>query len=131
MAREFKYRGLSFDELKKAPESKLMQVLNARGRRTLKRGVKLDKRILRGISDQAKGKIFDKPVKTHNRDILIMPNMIGIKFAVYTGKTFGQVIILDDMVGHYLGEFVDTRMRPKHSKAGIGATKSSKHVGKK
>lgn len=131
MARDFKFRGLSFDELQKAPESKLMQVLNARGRRTMKRGVKLDKRILRGIVDASKGKIFDKPVKTHRRDIIVMPNMIGMKFAVYTGKAFGQVTILSDMVGHYLGEFVETRLKPKHSKAGIGATKSSKHVGKK
>ena len=57
--------------------------------------------------------------------------MVGLKMAVYTGKEFVTLGITKEMIGFYLGEFVETRKRPKHSKAGIGATKSSKHIGKK
>jgi len=106
-------------------------LLNARGRRTLKRSKQLDKKIRRGIAENAKSGFVGKPIKTHRRDILILPNMVGMNFGVYNGKEFQTVGITKEMVGFYLGEFVDTRKRPKHSKAGIGATKSSKHIGKK
>lgn len=131
MAREFKYKGLDWDDLWKADQATLEHVFNARGRRTLKRMKGLDKKIKRNIEENLKGKPSDKPIRTHRRDLIITPNMVGLKFAVYDGKIFQTVGIKKEMIGHYLGEFVDTRKRPQHSKAGIGATKSSKHIGKK
>ena len=131
MAREFKFRGFAFEDLQKANESTLEKVLNARARRSLKRAKPLDKKIVKGIKENADGKISDKPVKTHKRDIVITPSMVGMKFAVYDGRAFQTIGINKEMIGFYLGEFVDTRKRPVHSKAGIGATKSSKNVGKK
>jgi small subunit ribosomal protein S19 len=131
MAKDFKLRGLTWEEVEKANESTVAKLVNSRARRSLKRVKQLDKKIQKGIVENAQGKISDKPVKTHNRDIIITPNMAGMKFAVYDGKAFQTIGITKEMIGFYLGEFVDTRKRPKHSKAGIGATKGSKHVGKK
>merc|ERR1712146_566830 len=50
---------------------------------------------------------YDKPdvVKTHLRDMLIMPEMIGSVVGVHNGKVFTSVEVNADMVGHYLGEF--------------------------
>ena len=67
-------------------------------------------------------------VKTHRRDIVILPQMVDKKIAVYSGKEFVTVQITPEMVGHYLGEFVMTRKETKHSAPGMGATRSSKFV---
>ena len=50
---------------------------------------------------------LDKPVavKTHLRNMIIVPEMIGSQVAVYNGKVFNLVLITADMVGMYLGEF--------------------------
>ena len=50
---------------------------------------------------------MDKPVavKTHLRNMIIVPEMIGSQVAVYNGKVFNLVLITADMVGMYLGEF--------------------------
>jgi len=131
MAKEFKYRGLSWDELSKTKPTDLENLVTARARRSLKRAKTLDKKIKNGIVSNAEGKTPDKPIKTHKRDIIVTPNMVNMKFAVYDGRAFQTIGVTPEMVGFYLGEFVDTRKRPVHSKAGIGATKSSKNVGKK
>jgi small subunit ribosomal protein S15e len=70
----------------------------------------------------------EKPavVKTHLRDMIIVPEMIGSQIAVYNGKTFNQVDIKAEMTGHYLGEFSCTYKPVRHGKPGIGATASSK-----
>jgi len=67
----------------------------------------------------------DKPIRTHRRDLIITPKMVGKTIGVYTGKEFAPVVISDEMLGHYLGEYALTRKRLRHGKAGIGATKSS------
>ncbi|PIU22325.1 MAG: 30S ribosomal protein S19 [Candidatus Diapherotrites archaeon CG08_land_8_20_14_0_20_30_16] len=131
MVKDFMFRGLTWDELLKANQSTLEKAMNARARRSLKRSKFLDKKIKRAIVDNLQGKAPEKPVKTHKRDILITPDMVGLKFAVYDGKAFQTIGITKEMVGFPLGEFVETRKRPKHSKAGIGATRSSKHITKK
>ncbi len=129
--KEFKYRGYSLEELQKMSQSDVAKILTSDVRRKINRGIKLDKKILAAIESNAKGEIQRKPVRTHCRDVLIMPNMVGLKFAVYNGKSFENIDIKPEMIGFYLGEFVVTRKRPVHSKAGIGATRSSKHTGKK
>nr|AJS12479.1 30S ribosomal protein S19 [uncultured archaeon] len=66
-----------------------------------------------------------KPVKTHCRDMIILPDMIGQLIQVHNGKEFTPIAITYDMIGHYLGEFSPTRRKVQHSAPGIGATKSS------
>jgi len=131
MVKEFKYKGYSLEEMQKMSIEQLAKIFPSSARRTLLRGVRHDKKVKRGIEEVVAGGIAKKAVKTHNRNILIMPNMVGMKFAVYNGKSFEQVEIKPEMIGFKVGEFIETRKRPVHSKAGIGATKSSKHVGKK
>jgi len=71
----------------------------------------------------------EKPaaVKTHLRDAIIMPEMVGNNVAVHNGKTFNIVEIKFDMIGRYLGEFSLTYKHTRHGKAGVGATKGSAH----
>ena len=64
-------------------------------------------------------------IETHCRDAIILPEMVGKTIKVYSGKEFIPVTINEDMIGHYLGEFVLTRNRVQHSAPGIGATRSS------
>lgn len=67
---------------------------------------------------------MEKPevVKTHLRDMIILPEMVGSMVGVYNGKTFNQVEIKPEMIGHYLGEFSITYKPVKHGRPGIGAT---------
>lgn len=68
------------------------------------------------------------PVRTHLRNMVIIPEMIGSVVGVYNGKTFNQVEIKPDMVGHYLAEFSISYKPVKHGKPGIGATNSSRFI---
>ncbi|MBN3274545.1 RS15 protein, partial [Polyodon spathula] len=73
---------------------------------------------------------MEKPdvVKTHLRDMVILPEMVGSMVGVYNGKTFNQVEIKPEMIGHYLGEFSITYKPVKHGRPGIGATHSSRFI---
>jgi len=67
----------------------------------------------------------NKAIKTHLRDLVIVPSMVGLTIHIYSGKEFVPVIIVEDMIGHRLGEFALTRRFSKHGAAGIGATRST------
>ena len=69
-----------------------------------------------------------KPVRTHLRNAIIMPEMVGAVAEVYGGKYWGTVEIKCDMVGDYLGEYAMTYKPVRHGKVGKGATKGSKFV---
>lgn len=73
-----------------------------------------------------KGK--DVVVRTHCRDMVILPEMIDLTIAVHNGKDFVRVKIIPQMIGHVLGEFATTNKRVNHGSPGIGATKSSAYV---
>ena len=69
-----------------------------------------------------------EPVKTHLRNMIIVPEMIGCIVGVYNGHNFNNVEIKAEMIGHYLGEFSLAYNPVKHSRPGIGATHSSKFI---
>jgi small subunit ribosomal protein S19 len=123
--KEFSYRGLNLEELQKLPLEELMSLLPSRMRRTLKRGltVKQDK-LFRDIEKANPG----DPIRTHCRDMVILPNFVGHTINIHNGKEFQRVDIQPDMVGHYLGEFALTRQKVKHTGPGVGATRSSKFM---
>jgi len=126
MAKKFDFRGKSFEELEKMNLEEFSKLLNARQRRSLKRGfTKHHKKLLQNIR-MFKGK--DKLIRTQSRDMIILPEMVGSKIGVYNGKEYVPVIITKEMIGRYLGEFAMTRKRVMHSAPGVGATKSSKFV---
>ncbi len=122
--REFRYRGYTLEELKRMSLEELLPLLPARARRSLKRGLNEEQR--KAMERIIKGK---KPViRTHRRDIIILPQMVGRRVAVYNGKEFVEFEIKPEMIGHYLGEFALTRKEVKHSAPGVGATRSSKFL---
>ena len=71
------------------------------------------------------------PVKTHLRNCIITPEMVGGVVGIYNGKDFANVEIKFDMIGKYLGEFAMTYKPTRHGNPGVGATKGSQHVDKK
>lgn len=121
--KEFTYRGKTLKEVKEMSIEEFIKLLPARQRRSLKRGVNDGhKNILKKIQN---GK---KDIKTHCRDMIILPEMIGHAVRVYNGKNFMPVHITEEMIGHYLGEFVLTRKMVSHSAPGVGATRSSASI---
>ncbi|MHA2036862.1 MAG: 30S ribosomal protein S19 [Promethearchaeota archaeon] len=127
----FHYRGYTLEELKKMNMDQFIQLLPARARRSLKRGLpprqkKLLERLRRAYRAKKRGK--DLLTRTHVRDMICFPDFVGLKVGVYNGKTFEVVDIKPEMIGHYLGEFSLTRRRVSHGSPGIGATRSSKYV---
>ena len=121
MARkEFTSKGKTIEDLKKMSLNELAQLLTARQRRTIKRGFGEPQKIL-----LKKLRSGEKNIETHCRDMIILPEMVGITIKVHQGREFVPVMIEADMIGHYLGEFVLTRKKVAHSAPGIGATRSS------
>jgi small subunit ribosomal protein S19 len=120
---EFTFRGKSLEELKKLSHDEFALLVPSRQRRTLQRGISEDhKKLLHKV------KIRDPNIRTHLRDMIILPEMVGMKIAIHSGKEFVPIDIISEMLGHYFGEFVLTRKKVSHGAAGIGATKSSKFV---
>ena len=107
-----------------------IKILPSRQRRTLLRGLTDKQKILlEGIRKTRKGEGGEKQViKTHCRNMVILPEMIGLTLLVYSGKEFISIKIEPTMIGHYLGEFVSPIKRVQHGTPGIGASRSSMYV---
>merc|ERR1712100_32893 len=130
--RKFTYRGVDLDQLLDMNNEQLMELFPCRIRRKIGRGLKrkpmaLIKK-LRKKKKEAPANEKPDCVKTHLRDMIIVPEMTGSVVGVYNGKTFNQVEIKPEMIGHYLGEFSITYKPVKHGRPGIGATHSSRFI---
>merc|ERR1712232_817394 len=130
--RKFSYRGIDLDELLDLSSEQLRDVVHARARRRFNRGLKrkpmgLIKK-LRKAKQEAPPNEKPDLVKTHLRDMIVVPEMIGSVVGVYSGKEFNQVEIKPEMVGHYLGEFSISYKPVRHGRPGIGATHSSRFI---
>lgn len=120
--KEFTFRGKTIEELKKMDTREFAKYLKARPRRAVLRQFdKIEKFIARSNKKQEK----NKPIKTHLRDLVIVPKMIYMNIQVHNGKNYVSVKIIGEMLGHRLGEFAPTRSKVQHGAPGIGATKSS------
>lgn len=128
MVKEFTYRGLSKEELDNTSLEKLFKLFNSRQRRSLTRGITDDKRKLIEEIKAAKAGKLKTPIKTHLRDLIVLPYMVGVAVNVFSGKDFVPVTIKTEMVGHYLGEYVITNKRVNHGAPGVGASRSSLYV---
>jgi len=125
----FTYRGHTLEELQAMDDEELAELLPARMRRTLKRGLSAPHRKLREDAKEATPEeTANDPLRTHLRDMPILPEFVGLTFSVHTGQAFERVEVEEEMIGHYLGEFQLTRGTVEHGQAGIGATRSSKFV---
>ncbi|KAF8489315.1 40S ribosomal protein S15 [Gautieria morchelliformis] len=142
--RTFSYRGV---ELEKLLDLSNEELVHARARRRFQRGLKrkpmgLIKK-LRKAKKEAPPNEKPAVVKTHLRDMIIVPEMIGSVVGIYNGKVcypsspqlrliaaqvFNSVEIKPEMTGHYLGEFSISYKPVKHGRPGIGATHSSRFI---
>lgn len=123
--REFTYRGLTLPDLQKLSLEEFAKIATARARRSIRRGFNTETaRFLERMREVPVGKV----VRTHVRDALILPEHVGRRVSIHTGKEFKEVELRPEMIGHYLGEFALTRRFEKHSGPGVGATRSSKFM---
>jgi len=123
MAKIFTFKGKTIEELQKMSLEDFSKLLPSRQRRAL----------LRGFSDEEKKFLerlrkSSKPVRTHLRETVIIPEMVFKKVLVHNGNNWLGVDIKPEMVGHRLGEFALTRKKVLHSAPGVGATKASKFM---
>ena len=125
--KEFKYRGMTVQELQALDVREFAKHAHSRARRTLLRNFQeIEDFISRSKKKQEKG----KKIKTHKRDLVIVPQLIGLKIGVYSGREFVYVEITGEMLGHKLGEFAPSRGKIKHSSAGVGGTKGTRAAAK-
>lgn len=80
--------------------------------RSLKKGPYVHPKVLKKIGKMKAGDLT--PIKTWARASTITPEMVGINFAVHNGKDFIKVRVVENMVGHKLGEFSPTRKFVRH-----------------
>ncbi len=119
----FTYRGYTIEELKEMTLEEFKELLTSRQRRNVDRGFTVSQESFLNHLRRT-----DNTVRTHRRDMVILPEMVGRTIAVYTGKEFKEVTITGEMLGHNLGEFALTRKSGLHTGPGVGATKSSKFM---
>ncbi|MCX6749878.1 MAG: ribosomal protein S19 family protein [Candidatus Pacearchaeota archaeon] len=126
--KQFMYRGKSIEELKGLEVREFAKYLPSRQKRSVLRNFQ----VIEDFVKRAKEKIEKgKKIRTHQRDIIIVPQMVGMSIQVHNGRNFNPVLIESEMLGHRFGEMSATRSKVAHSKAGIGATKGTKHKAKK
>jgi small subunit ribosomal protein S19 len=126
--KEFKYRGKTLKELKEMDTREFAKLLPSKPRRFVLRNFQeIEYFVSRCKTKQSR----KKKIRTHKRNIVIVPQLIGMNIQVYNGREFLPIEIVGEMLGHVLGEFSLTRGKITHSKAGVGATKGSKHKSKK
>jgi len=129
--KEFTYRGFNMEQLNAMPlwpegeeDDFIVGLLPSRVRRSLGRGLSVEnehfiERVARSSTNT---------IRTHRRDVPILPQFVGRRIAIHNGQHFVEIDIKPEMIGHYLGEFAVTRRGVTHSGPGVGATRSSKHV---
>jgi len=128
MPREFTFRGYTLEQLQNMSLEEFAKLLKSNARRHILRGLTdTERKLLRKIR-KAKKLGINKPIKTHAREMVILPEMVGLIIYVHNGKEFVPVEIKPEMIGRRLGEFVPTNKPVKHGMPGVGATKSSLYV---
>lgn len=132
MVKKFEYRGVPLEQLEGMSLDRQLQLFNSRQRRTLGRymsnGITDDRRKLIEDIKAVKAGKKSGPIKTHLRDLIVLPYQVGITIQVYSGKEFVPVEILPEMIGRYIGEYVVTNKRVVHGSPGVGASRSSLYV---
>tara|TARA_Y100000310_G_scaffold101625_1_gene99759 strand:- start:177 stop:569 length:393 start_codon:yes stop_codon:yes gene_type:complete len=127
LVKKFAYRGLTNKELEELSSENILKLLPARVRRSLTRGIDENKRkLVEEIKASKAGKNIT--IRTHYRDLIILPYMIGVTLNIFSGKEFVPVTITSEMIGHYIGEYVITNKRVSHGAPGVGSSRSSLYV---
>jgi len=125
--KEFTFKGKTIEELQKLDVREFTKFLPSRRKRTVLRNFQeIEEFINRSKEKIAKGKM----IKTHNRSLIVVPQMIGMKIQIHAGNKFVPIEIIGEMLGHMFGEFALTRGKVKHSSAGVGGTKGTRSKAK-
>ena len=122
MAKEFLLRGKKIEELKSMDTREFAKLVKSNERRTILRKFDVIEKFVARCRKKEGAK---KPIRTHNRDIVIVPKMLDLTISIFNGKSFMKIKIMPEMLGHRLGEFAPTRGKVSHGAPGIGATRSS------
>ena len=129
--KEFTYRGYSMEELNNIPlwpetedQEYIVGLLPSRIRRSMGRGLSVENEHFLARVERS----GSNTIRTHRRDMPILPQFVGRRIAIHNGPHFVEIDIMPEMIGHYLCEFAVTRRGVTHSGPGVGATRSSKHV---
>jgi small subunit ribosomal protein S19 len=120
--KEILYKGKTLDQLVALELPELLKLIPARARRSLKRGYNIEQQRLH---DRL---LEEDSIKTRVRDLIIIPQYVGKTISVYNGHLYQTFTIKEDMIGHYIGEYSQTRKEVKHSGPGVGATRGSKFL---
>lgn len=128
MPKEFMYRGYSLIQLQQMSMDDFINLLPSRLKRSLLRGLTDQQKIFLEKMRRLKRKEDKGVMKTHCRDMIILPEMVGLTVLTYNGKEFLPVKIRPEMIGHYLGEFASPIKKVNHGTPGIGASRSSMYV---
>ena len=129
MARKVTLKGVEEEDVPSIGMEEFMKILGSRERRTMRR-LKQNPKLKQFYEKVRKirAKNPKKLIKTHIRDAIILPEMVGLTFGVYNGKEFKRVEISIRKVGKRLGDFAHSTSRVLHSGPGVGATRGSKFV---
>jgi len=87
LKKDFSFRGKGMEELNRLSIEEFAKLCTSRARRSLLRG--FDRHLLKKIDEALKGD-GKKPIRTHGRDAIVIPKMVGLTFAVHKGNLFGQ-----------------------------------------
>lgn len=128
MPRDYKYRGQTLEQLQGMSFESFLDLLPSRQRRSLNRGISDEKKKLIEETRLAKEGKIKNPIRTHARDMVVLPSMVGLTIHVHSGKEFVALEVKPEMVGHYIGEYVITNKKVVHGTPGIGASRSSLYV---
>lgn len=116
------YRGVELDKLMEMSTEDFIKLTPARVRRRFARGLSTKPagllKKLRASKLAAPENEKPTPVRTHLRNMIVVPEMIGSVVGIYNGKVFNSVEIRPEMLGHYLGEFSITYTPVRHGRAG-------------
>ncbi|MGC8516427.1 MAG: 30S ribosomal protein S19 [Candidatus Acidifodinimicrobium sp.] len=123
---EFRFKNKTVEELSNMPTDQLLNFVSSSLRRRMKRGFTDQEKKL--IEKVEKARKSGKPVRTHLREMFILPSFVGLTIKVHNGKEFVPVEIKPNMVFHRLGEFAITVKQVKHGTPGLSATRSSSFV---
>ncbi len=129
MPREYAYRGHTLQDLREMSMDDFIKLLPSKERRSLLRVPPDEQRKLREkIRKFRKDPEKHGTIKTHIRETVILPEMVGLTIHVYNGKEFIPVEVTPEKLGHRLGEFAITNKKVAHGIPGIGASRSSMYV---
>lgn len=109
------FRGKNTEDLKSVDTREFAKLVKSRARRMILRNYDV---IENFVAKCERNVSRNKVIKTHDRNLIVVPKMLGKSIGIYNGKEFVKVIIIEEMLGHRLGEFAPTRRIAKHTSVG-------------